>query len=150
MGMEMRQLLYVSNTSRTIAPSLLNDILTASRRNNQALDVTGLLLHIDGGFLQVLEGEELALSTLYARIRADKRHWNTQLLLDHQSERAFGEWSMGFERLDGQDPETAGMFGVTQEAIAGRLSPTAGKVVITMLRTFYRVQCQTMDLFKIA
>ena len=47
---------------------------------------------------------------------------------------------MGYEHLTGEDPETAGMFGVTREAIAGKLSPAAGKVVATILETFYRVQ----------
>jgi hypothetical protein len=138
--MKMRQLLYVSNTARDIAASDLNDIIEAARRNNEVLGITGLLLHIDGGFLQVLEGEERTLHQVYARIRADQRHWEARLLLDREAPRAFGQWAMGFERLTGEDPETAGMFGVTREAIAGLLSPTAGKVVATLLETFYRMQ----------
>jgi hypothetical protein len=137
----MRQLLYVSSTSRDIAPSALDDILAASRANNALIGVTGLLLYIDGGFLQVLEGEERAVRELYTRICADKRHWDTRLLLDRETEApAFIGWSMGFERPTPEDPETAGMFGVTREAIHGRLSPQAGRVVAVMLETFYRVQ----------
>jgi Sensors of blue-light using FAD len=136
----MRQLLYVSNCARDIVASDLNAILETARRNNGALGITGLLIYIDGGFLQVLEGEDGPVGEIYARVCADKRHWNTRVLLDREAPRAFGQWSMGFERLDGEDPETAGMFGVTREAIAGKLSPTAGKVVATMLETFYRVQ----------
>jgi hypothetical protein len=147
MGTKMRQLLYVSNCARDIAAGDLNAILESARRNNGALGITGLLLYIDGGFLQVLEGEERGLREIYARICADKRHWNTRLLLDREAPRAFGQWSMGFEHLNGEDPETAGMFGVTREAIAGKLSPTAGKVVATMLETFYRVQtCDVLGL----
>src|SRR5580698_9924282 len=140
MGTTMRQLLYVSNCARDIAASDLNAILESARRNNPARGITGLLLYIDGGFLQVLEGEDGAVAEIYARICADQRHWNTRTLLDRQAPRAFGQWSMGFEHLRGGDPENAGMFGVTCDAIAGRLSPTAGKVVATMLETFYRVQ----------
>jgi Sensors of blue-light using FAD len=140
MGTKMRQLLYVSNTARDIAASDLNAILESARRNNQVLGLTGLLLYIDGGFLQILEGEERTVHEVYGRIRADRRHWEARLLLDREAPRAFGHWSMGFERLTGEDPETAGMFGVTREAIAGKLSPAAGKMVATMLETFYRVQ----------
>jgi hypothetical protein len=146
----MRQLLYVSNTSRDLAPGALNDIIVSARRNNLALGITGLLLNIEGGFLQLLEGEERVLRELYARIGCDRRHWDLQLLLDREAQRAFGEWSMGFEKLDGLDPETAGMFGVAREAIGRRLSPTAGKVVVTMLQTFYRVQTNDAGLFRIA
>ncbi len=124
----------------TSPPGTLDGILQSARRNNQALGITGLLLYIDGGFLQVLEGEEEAVHRIYTRIRADNRHWETRLMLDREAPRAFGDWSMGFEHLTGDDPETAGMFGVTREAIAGKLSPTAGRVVIIMLETFYRVQ----------
>ena len=135
----MRQLLYVSSTTRDLAPADLNQILTVSRANNAALDVTGLLLFIDGGFLQILEGEETTVRALYDRIAADPRHWETRLLLDRESPRACAGWSMGFERPSAEDPETAGMFGITREAIAGRLAPGAGRIITIMLETFCRV-----------
>ena len=40
------------------------------------MGITGLLLFIDGGFLQMLEGEERAVRELYTRIAADRRHLN--------------------------------------------------------------------------
>ncbi len=139
----MRQLLYVSNCARNIAADELRAILEISRHNNQASGITGLLLYIDGGFLQVLEGEDRAVQETYARIRADQRHWEARLLLDREGPRAFGDWSMGFTHLTGDDPKTAGMFGATREAIAGKLSATAGMEVMVMLETFYRVQTGT-------
>jgi hypothetical protein len=137
----MRQLLYVSSCSRSLAPDALDQILAASRSNNGLAGITGLLLHIDGGFLQILEGEERSARELYARIAADRRHWDARLLLDREvPARAFTGWSMGFARHRASDAETAGMFGVTSEAIRGRLSPGAGRIVAMMLETFYRVQ----------
>jgi hypothetical protein len=47
---------------------------------------------------------------------------------------------MAFERPSLNDPETAGMFGVTRETIHDRLSPAAGRIVALMLETFYRTQ----------
>lgn len=137
----MRQLLYVSSTPRDIAPAALNAILATARANNALLGVTGLLIYIDGGFLQILEGDERAVRDLYMRICTDRRHWEVRLLLDREVEsRAFTGWSMGFERPSPDDPESAGIFGVTREAILGRLSPQAGRVIAIMLETFYRVQ----------
>jgi len=136
----MRQLLYVSSIARGLSAGDLDDILSVSRANNSLMGVTGLLLHIDSGFLQVLEGEEQAVRELYLRIQADHRHTQTQLLLDRSVDAcAFTGWSMGFERPSPDNVETAGMFAVTQEAIQGRLSPQAGRVVMVMLETFYRV-----------
>ena len=137
----MRQLLYVSNTAQEIGLSDLDNVLTASRRNNAMMGITGLLLFIDGGFLQILEGEERAVRELYTRVATDPRHANTHLMLDREVPvRAFPEWSMGFERPCMDDPETAGMFGVAREAINGRLSPGTGRIVAMMLQTFYAVQ----------
>ncbi len=143
----MRQLLYVSNTKSDIPLSALDDLLTASRRNNALLDITGLLLFIDGGFLQILEGEEHSLRQLYARIAKDSRHRDLRLMLDREiPARAFPDWNMGFERPCMDDPETAGMFGVAREAIHGRLSPGTGRIVAMMLQTFYAVQHSDLPL----
>ena len=137
----MHQLLYVSSTAQQVSIGDLDDILTASRRNNEQMGVTGLLLSIDDGFLQILEGEERAVRALYARVANDPRHANVTVMLDREiPARAFPEWSMGFERPCMDDPETAGMFGVAREAINGRLSPGTGRIVAMMLQTFYAVQ----------
>jgi len=143
----MRQLLYVSNTVHTVTVGDLDDILTASRRNNAMLDITGLLLFIDGGFLQILEGEERAVRELYTRVATDPRHANPHLMLDREVPvRAFPEWSMGFEHPSMDDPETAGMFGVARSAIHDHLSPAAGAIVAMMLQTFYHVQHSDLPL----
>jgi hypothetical protein len=137
----MRQLLYVSNTQPDLSPGVLDDILTASRRNNAMLGITGLLLYIDGGFLQMLEGDERAVRELYGRISTDHRHCEMRLMLDREAgARAFPGWSMGFERPAMDDPESAGMFGVARSAIRDQLSPRTGRIVAMMLQTFYRVQ----------
>jgi hypothetical protein len=133
----MQQLLYVSNTARDADPAMLEDILAASRRNNPPLAITGILLHADGGFLQVLEGEADTVSALFDRIAADKRHWNTHVLLKRMAERAFGEWSMGFHRLSQSDGE---MFQISADAIAGRLRDAGQPVLVRLMENFYRIQ----------
>jgi hypothetical protein len=132
----MRQLLYASNTSRDVSDAWLDDILAASRRNNAPAGITGMLLYVEGGFMQVLEGEEEAIAAVYARICNDKRHWNAQVLLDRQAPRAFGDWSMGFER---SKPGDDGIFAITHDAISGKLRPEAPREIMALLTTFYRV-----------
>lgn len=136
----MRQLLYVSKTAQDLGPDAVNAILTSARANNALLGITGLLLYVEGGFLQILEGEERGVRELYARLSADRRHHDVRLMLDREvPARSFAGWTMGFECPSLSDPETAGMCGVVRQAIDGHLAPTAGKVVTTMLETFYRV-----------
>ena len=47
---------------------------------------------------------------------------------------------MGFEPVRENDPETVGLFGVVREARANRLSPGAGRIIVMMLETFYKVR----------
>jgi hypothetical protein len=143
----MRQLLYVSQTSPDLTAGELDDILTTSRRNNAMLGITGLLLYIEGGFLQMLEGEERCVRELYTRIAEDRRHWNSRVMLDREMPvRTFAGWSMGFERPEMDDTETAGMFGVARAAIHDQLSPATGRIIAMMLQTFYHVQHSDLPL----
>jgi hypothetical protein len=146
----MHQLLYASSTSRDCSEQQLEEILTASRRNNPKLGVTGMLLYCEGGFMQVLEGTPDVLASLYARIAMDKRHWNARILLDRQAPRTFGDWSMGFRALRNGEPADAAVFEITRNAIENRLDAGEAPVVMTMLATFYRVQTGMLDMPKTA
>ena len=137
----MHQLLYVSQAARDIPASDLDDILAAGRANNLAHGLSGILIHIDGGFLQILEGERDVVMQVYGRIAEDRRHAHPRVLVDRSvPHRSFPDWSLGYEHLKGARDEMAGMFGIVREAIAGHLSPGAGRVIATMLETFYRLE----------
>jgi hypothetical protein len=136
----MHKLLYVSTTRRDVPVEELNAILAVARVNNSGLDVTGLLLYIDGGFLQVLEGERSVLHDLYSRIARDPRHWDAKLLLDQAGERNFSAWSMGFKSLT-RDGADAGLIDITQNAIKGLIGPGGAQPILDILiRTFQKVQ----------
>lgn len=134
------QLVYVSAGQTAAEPQVLADILEASRRNNPAKDITGMLLHIDGGFLQILEGPQDAVRKTYQRILSDRRHFNQQILLERAvPERLFPDWTMGFEQpLEGH-PDTGGIFEATRTAIEGAVSPEKAKEIAILLHTFYTV-----------
>ena len=75
----------------------LATLLLRARVNNARLGVSGLLLHHEGSFLQVLEGDPEVLKTLFVKISLDKRHNRVVKLLDRNVEkRHFAEWKMGF------------------------------------------------------
>ncbi|HWD27166.1 MAG TPA: BLUF domain-containing protein [Rhizomicrobium sp.] len=136
----MRQLLYVSNTISAAPTAMLDDILAASRRRNAACGITGLLLYMDGAFLQVLEGDAEAVEETYARICADRRHWETRVLLEQQTAaRAFGQWSMGFQRLAPGGVGADDAFRIGHAAVAAKLAPGAPMELATLLSTFQKV-----------
>lgn len=77
------------------------DIFSQARSDNQKRHITGALLLSDEGFVQVLEGDEAAVRSLYADIQRDPRHTDVELLsADRVSERLFARWSMGEVQLD--------------------------------------------------
>jgi FAD-dependent sensor of blue light len=98
----MIELIYASAAVGPMPEAELRSLLARSRVNNEAAGLTGLLLHDRGSFLQVLEGEALAVKTLFTKIAKDPRHARvTTLREDPIRERAFDRWSMGFVSLEG-------------------------------------------------
>lgn len=95
--MQLHQLIYVSSARQPFSEADLLALLTAQRTIHTKLHVTGMLLYFDGSFIQVLEGPEETLNTLYKHIELDPRHGNCiQLLNQRIEQRAFTDWSMGF------------------------------------------------------
>lgn len=85
----------------TITRADLEDIKRASTRYNAAHDITGLLMHAGGHFVQFLEGEEQEVRFLFEKIVQDNRHDHIKLLFERKaSERIFTDWSMPVIDLD--------------------------------------------------
>ena len=75
----------------------LKALLATARGNNSSLGVSGMLLYHEGSFMQVLEGEQSAVESIFAKIEKDDRHTNTTILSKGEMEtRTFESWAMGF------------------------------------------------------
>ncbi len=99
------RLLYASRANKPLAADTIEAILTASRKNNLTLGVTGLLCHSGDIFMQLLEGGREAVNQLYTKIANDPRHGNV-ILLDYEEidERRFASWTMGQVNLGKVNP----------------------------------------------
>jgi hypothetical protein len=94
---QLIHLIYASCATRELGPNGLTDILQKSRELNKPLGITGMLLHSDDCFFQVLEGEAATVDTLYEKLDRDKRHQQLTLIIREPiAKRSFAEWSMGF------------------------------------------------------
>ena len=92
----MIQLVYASTAVKAFSPEELRNLLVRARYHNAAIGLTGMLLHVEGTFLQVLEGEAEVVHRLFISLAADYRHHRILLLLMREiAERNF-EASMGF------------------------------------------------------
>ena len=93
------QLVYVSRASSEMGTDALDEILSTARTNNSKRNVTGMLLFHEGSFIQVLEGEQSEVESLFEKIRLDPRHVDESVVLRTEvDERAFDGWSMGYKR----------------------------------------------------
>ena len=98
----MINVIYASAASQKLYTLELAKLLQDARKNNEALDITGMLLFHNGSFLQILEGEEDAVEALVAKIKKDPRHKSFNLLLKEEiEERSFENWSMGYVDVSG-------------------------------------------------
>lgn len=91
----MIRLLYFSLAAPTITSEDHHEILASARRNNKKRDLTGVLVTGGGVFLQVLEGPQQSVLSLYLKIREDKRHSDVEIMrVTPIINRIFGDWLM--------------------------------------------------------
>jgi len=91
------QSVYTSAAIQPMPKSKLYKILVDSRVSNKVADVTGLLVYVDGTFLQVLEGEQEVVSTLLEKISKDRRHKDVKVVYKTGIERrTFNAWQMAY------------------------------------------------------
>ncbi|PPF17518.1 MULTISPECIES: BLUF domain-containing protein [unclassified Rathayibacter] len=92
---------YVSTLDRDLGSGEIRRLLETSRRNNVEHGVSGMLVFRGRRVMQLLEGEESDVRSLYARILADPRHEGVVTVWTSVHEqRRFPDWSMGFDELD--------------------------------------------------
>lgn len=100
------RLVYTSARSKSCDDAEIEKILEASRRNNKALGVTGMLVYTQDRFLQVLEGEHDKVMSLYHKIEKDRRHGGTNMrFCEEVSTRYFLDWDMASKKMDEADIE---------------------------------------------
>ena len=94
--MNLVQLVYISDAAVKFSDRDLFELNRGACANNEKLGITGLLLFSGGHFMQILEGEDLFVTSLYFKIAQDSRHNNAlQLVCKQANSRLFPTWGMG-------------------------------------------------------
>ena len=136
MGARLYELIYGSVQARPFTPVKLSELLTHARAHNQQLDVSGVLLHQNGVFIQVLEGADRVVSALYDRISRDPRHKNVAVFRSGPIQaRQFAGWSMGFVELDATALRNLGGWNPILQKGAATTPPNAERLR-SILATF--------------
>jgi hypothetical protein len=101
-------IVYVSTAARPLSLAELHHIQERAQARNLRENITGVLLHSDGTFMQYLEGPASGLYRVYEVIKADPRHYGiVDLVREPIDQREFSGWSMAFRVIDasGQSSE---------------------------------------------
>lgn len=109
------QLIYSSWATENMTKSKLYRILVQARPRNASADLTGLLIFVDGVFLQILEGERDAVTTLMRKISCDPRHQDLKVILESDiQQRSFPSWEMAYASPSSEEfAAWAGVSGLT-------------------------------------
>ena len=94
------QIVYTSTAADSLSRADLMELLQGSVRRNARAGITGLLLYHDGIFMQVLEGEEPAVISLFSKISRDPRHHHViPVIHEPVEQRHFPNSAMAFRDL---------------------------------------------------
>lgn len=100
------QLLYRSVQAYEMESADLMKLLFDARAFNRENGITGLLLHHDTRFMQLLEGERHEVHALFRKIADDARHRDVVIEMEAGAiRRSFPDWQMGYAEapeIDGQ------------------------------------------------
>ena len=95
--MTLRQLTYMSRRADGLSLEETIGLILHAAGKNADVGITGFILFAEHFFVQVLEGDEAEVAATFARIQADPRHTELNVLSDASvEERSFPDWSMGF------------------------------------------------------
>ena len=90
-------LIYVSEATVVFEREDLHKLLAKARKNNNALGITGVLLYVDGFFLQVLEGNEGTVLKVYEKIKRRSAKACLEVNCGTQLKGGtFADWSVGY------------------------------------------------------
>lgn len=91
------RIVYISTAAANFQLRSMPKLLKDARDRNFKSALSGLLIFVDGSFMQVLEGTQENVQDCYGRITRDPRHSNLQVIFSEPiRRRAFPGWSMAW------------------------------------------------------
>ena len=132
----MQRIIYLSSATQLLSDDELEYLLKNSKIKNKKYNISGLLLYIDGDFLQVIEGEKQDVLNLFELIKNDPRNRSIICVFNESvDKRQFPDWLMGFSQLTYHDLQKMDSF---ENITKTTLSNIDDKVAISFINTFVK------------
>lgn len=111
----------------------LGDLFARARSDNQKRQITGALLLSGHRFVQVLEGDEMGVRSLFSRIQADPRHDEVELLFAEPADhRTFARWSMARVSMPDSDIPLIAQLSEIMPVGPPMMTPAKGRLLDVM------------------
>ncbi|WP_281991450.1 BLUF domain-containing protein [Aquimarina aggregata] len=95
---------YVSTINSSLSKSEVKMLMGFVKDRNSILGVTGILIHTEGNFFQVLEGEQELVKSLFKKIKIDDRHHSIIKMLDTTTDStSFSQYHSSFTVVSERD-----------------------------------------------
>jgi len=128
-------LVYKSSANEGLDRSDISKIINKSQSNNNKTGVTGLLLYRQNTFIQLLEGEEMAVRETYNKILKDSRHSDVKVLIESKSSiRIAPQWSMNYVESISEEISVKTLFEVFEQLV--HESPKDKNLIMPLLTKF--------------
>ena len=99
----MHCILYLSSAVESLSEADIDHLLERARTRNRDADVTGILLHEPGTFMQYIEGPRDGLTSIHDVIKKSPLHAGiVELINEACKARYFPQWSMAYRRTSVQ------------------------------------------------
>ena len=93
----MYRIIYVSKVVENLSEENHRESLEIAQERNGVSKITGVLLFHNERFMQVLEGDKDVVKTLLAKIEADSRHADMEIIFEENTaDRIFTGWNMAY------------------------------------------------------
>ena len=134
----MYHLIYTSHAVTQFSEAGLIQLLEQCRTFNKEKDISGMLLYLQGKFIQVLEGNKVEVNALYSSIEKDPRHKKvTKVIEGNSPHRIFKGWSMGFKKLTHEEFSNLSGFQDIDNFFNKQKLTEHSSLVLVFLKLFY-------------
>ncbi|MEN3792787.1 BLUF domain-containing protein [Fulvimarina sp. MAC3] len=100
--MPIHRIAYYSTPQPTLTSDDLEAIVKVARTRNAELKISGVLLHVFGQFIQLLEGPAGSIERVMEAIVRDNRHSDIHIFLKQSGAvRSFERWAMWSDYVGG-------------------------------------------------
>ncbi len=134
----MYHLIYTSHATTPSSEAELIQLLEECRAFNKENNISGILLYLQGKYIQVLEGNKVEVNALYSRIEKDPRHKRvTKVIEGNSPQRIFKGWSMGFKKLTHEEFSSLSGFQDIDSFFSKQKLTEHSSLVLVFLKLFY-------------